>query len=52
MSLIHRIKCGNGNCYIVENGTNGILVDTGKKAASCRVLDVFFAENGNITSRL
>lgn len=31
MSEIHRIKCGNGNCYIVENGTAGILVDTGKK---------------------
>ena len=31
MSEIHRIKCGNGNCYIVENGTSGILVDTGKK---------------------
>lgn len=30
-SEVHRIKCGNGNCYIVENGTNGILVDTGKK---------------------
>lgn len=31
MSEIHRIKCGNGNCYIVENGTDGVLVDTGKK---------------------
>lgn len=31
MSEIHRIKCGNSNCYIIENGTNGILVDTGKK---------------------
>lgn len=31
MSNVHRIKCGNGNCYIIENGTDGILVDTGKK---------------------
>lgn len=31
MSEIHRIKCGNGNCYIIENGTVGILVDTGKR---------------------
>ena len=31
MSEIHRIECGNGNCYIVENGYSGILVDTGKK---------------------
>ena len=31
MSEIHRIKCGNGNCYIIENGANGILVDTSKR---------------------
>ncbi len=31
MNEIHRIKCGNGNCYIIENGTSGILVDTGKR---------------------
>lgn len=31
MSEVHRIKCGNGNCYIIENGTYGILADTGKK---------------------
>lgn len=31
MDRIHRIKCGNGNCYIIENGTVGILVDTGKR---------------------
>lgn len=31
MSEIHRIKCGNGNCYIIENGVDGILVDTGKE---------------------
>lgn len=29
MSEIHRIKCGNGNCYIISNGKDGILVDTG-----------------------
>lgn len=46
MSVVHRIKCGNVNCYIVENGTNGILVDTGKKefidkvTASCRSYNV------------
>lgn len=42
MSEVHRIKCGNGNCYIIENGTCGILVDTGKRefadkvTAACR----------------
>lgn len=39
MSQIHRIKCGNGNCYIIENGTNGILVDTGKKEYIAKVIE-------------
>lgn len=39
MSEIHRIKCGNGNCYIIENGVDGILVDTGKKEFVNKVLE-------------
>lgn len=39
MSEIHRIKCGNGNCYIIENGTNGILVDTGKREYVNQVIE-------------
>ncbi|MBD5112989.1 MAG: MBL fold metallo-hydrolase [Ruminococcaceae bacterium] len=39
MSEVHRIKCGNGNCYIIENGACGILVDTGKKEFLQRVID-------------
>ena len=39
MSEIHRIKCGNGNCYIIENGVDGILVDTGKKEFVNRVME-------------
>lgn len=39
MSEVHRIKCGNGNCYIIENGTNGILADTGKREFVNNVLD-------------
>lgn len=39
MSKIHRIKCGNGNCYIAENGASGILVDTGKKEYADRVIE-------------
>lgn len=31
MTEISRIKCGTGNCYIVSNGNNAILVDTGSK---------------------
>ena len=39
MSNIHRIKCGNGNCYIIENGSGGVLVDTGKREYAERVLE-------------
>ena len=39
MSEIHRIKCGNSNCYIVENGVAGILVDTGKRKFVNRVME-------------
>lgn len=38
MSNIHRIKCGSSNCYIVENGSGGILVDTGEKKFFDKVL--------------
>ena len=39
MSEVHRIKCGNGNCYIIENGTDGILVDTGKREYANQVIE-------------
>ena len=45
MSEIHRIKCGNGNCYIIENGNNGILVDTGKREFADKVLEQCRAYN-------
>lgn len=28
MEQVKRIPCGNGNCYIISNGKNAILVDT------------------------
>ena len=39
MSEIHRIRCGNVNCYIVENGSGGVLVDTGRREFARRVLE-------------
>ena len=39
MSEIHRIRCGNVNCYIVENGAGGVLVDTGRREFAHRVLE-------------
>ena len=40
MSKIHRIKCGNVNCHIIDNGTSGILVDTGKKEFLDKVISI------------
>ena len=43
---IQRIKCGNGNCYIVEEEGNAILVDTARSKyrdiilESCRKVNV------------
>ena len=39
MSESHRIRCGNVNCYIVENGSGGVLVDTGRREFARRVLE-------------
>lgn len=39
MGEIHRIRCGNVNCYIVENGSGGVLVDTGRREFARRVLE-------------
>ncbi len=39
MGEIHRIKCGNGNCYIIENGKQGILIDTGKREFANQVIE-------------
>ncbi len=30
MINIHRIQCGNGNCYVLEENGSAVLVDTGK----------------------
>lgn len=38
MCKIHRIVCGNGNCYIVEGGDGAVLVDTGKREYLEKVL--------------
>ena len=35
---VHRIQCGTDNCYLVTNGNNAILVDTGSAAGYEKVL--------------
>ncbi len=46
MIKIQRIKCGNGNCYIIEENGNAILVDTARPKyresilAACRKVNL------------
>lgn len=39
MEQIQRIVCGNVNCYLVSNGKNAVLVDTGREKRRQAVLD-------------
>lgn len=39
MEKIERIKCGNGNCYIISKGENGILVDTCREKYREKILN-------------
>lgn len=36
---IHRISCGNVNCYIVVDGKKSILIDTGRKKYREKILE-------------
>lgn len=38
MIKIHRIKCGNGNCYMIEEKGNAVLVDTARPKYRDKVL--------------
>lgn len=39
MANILRIACGNGNCYLISNGKDAILVDTCREKYRQKVLD-------------
>lgn len=39
MERIEHIPCGNGNCYIISNGKNAILVDTCREKYREQILD-------------
>lgn len=39
MPQIERIQCGNGNCYIVNDGNSSILVDTARTKYRERILE-------------
>ncbi len=38
MVIIQRIKCGNGNCYIVEENGNALLIDTARPKYRDKIL--------------
>lgn len=39
MEKIERIVCGNGNCYIISNGDNAVLVDTCREQYRDKILE-------------
>lgn len=39
MERIERIQCGNGNCYIISNGENAVLVDTCREKYRDKILN-------------
>lgn len=39
MEKVERIKCGNGNCYIISKGENAILVDTCREKYRDKILN-------------
>lgn len=39
MEKIERISCGNGNCYIISDGENAVLVDTHRKEYREKILN-------------
>ena len=39
MSSIERIKCGNGNVYLVSNGDKAILIDTCRESYRDKILE-------------
>lgn len=38
MENIERIVCGNGNCFIVSQGNNSVLIDTGREKYRDKIL--------------
>lgn len=45
MIKIQRIKCGNGNCYIVEENGNAVLVDTARTKYRDKILSTCYKAN-------
>jgi len=37
--MVKRIKCGNGNCYLITNGNDAILIDTCREKYRDKILN-------------
>jgi len=46
MGIIERIKCGNGNCYLISENNNSILIDTCRTKYSGTILEA--CKNKNV----
>lgn len=40
MIRVRRIRCGNGNCYIVSENENAVLIDTCKSDSADKILQI------------
>lgn len=40
MNTIERIKCGNGNCYLIKENDKAILVDTAREKYKNKILEI------------
>ena len=52
MIQIHRIKCGNANCYVLEENGNAVLVDTGKTAHRKEIEETIKQKTSGLTIKL
>lgn len=47
LKTIERIKCGNGNCYLIHENNKAVLVDTARPKYRDKILDI--CKNANVT---
>lgn len=48
---VRRIRCGSGNCYLVSNGGDAVLVDTAR-TVSCLSLRIYGRKTHTFSHRL
>ncbi|WP_313188133.1 MBL fold metallo-hydrolase [Lacrimispora sp.] len=48
MAKIERIKCGNGNCFLVQENNHAVLIDTSRTQFRDKILNVCKNKNVNL----